>query len=266
VKRNSSIFILLLMLCSACEWKLKPNDDETLNQRVEIQRYDRLQSMYLTTADFAALQQMETSYPMETRALIENVLMLGSIDSPDINRKFLAFYQDSTLQTILSDAEAMYANMDDVNKKLNDAIDRLRHDVPGIPVPRFYAQVGALGQSIIVGDESVGISLDKYLGADYPLYAKYYPEQTRITMDRKHIIPDCLSFYLLSLYPLTDFEFRNQIDRDLHMGKVMWVTNRCMGQRFFNNRFVQIVDRFMKNNPGITVEALLKMTDYSQLK
>lgn len=258
--------IMMLLLCSACEWKLKPNDEDVLQQRVEIQRYDRLQSMYLTTADFAALQQMETNYPMETRALIENVLMLGPIDSPDINKKFLAFYQDSTLQTILGDAEAQYANIDDVNKKLNDAVDRLKHDVPGIPIPRFYAQVGALGQSIIVGDESVGISLDKYLGADYPLYAKYYPEQTRVTMDREHIVPDCISFYLLSLYPLSDFELRSQVDRDLHMGKVMWVTNHCVGHRFYNTRYVQIVDRFMKNNPGITVEALLKMTDYTQLK
>ena len=120
--------------------------------------------------------------------------------------------------------------------------------------------------SIIVGDESVGISLDKYLGADYPLYAKYYPEQTRVTMDREHIVPDCVSFYLLSLYPLSDFELRSQVDRDLHMGKVMWVTNHCVGHRFYNTRYVQVVDRFMKNNPGITVEALLKMTDYTQLK
>ena len=112
----------------------------------------------------------------------------------------------------------------------------------------------------------VGISLDKYLGADYPLYAKYYPEQTRASMDREHIVPDCISFYLLSLYPMKDFELRSQVDRDLHMGKVMWVTNHCVGHRFFNTHYVQVVDRFMKNNPGITVEALLKMTDYTQLK
>jgi len=257
--------MMLLVICSACEWKLKPNEEDVLQQHVEIQRYDRLQSMYLTTADFAALQQMETNYPMETRALIENVLMLGAIDSPDINKKFLAFYQDTTLQVILSDAEAQYANMDDLNKQLDEAVARLKNDVPGIPIPRFYAQIGALGQSIVVGDESVGISLDKYLGADYPLYEKYYPEQTRSTMDRQHIVPDCLSFYLLSLYPLKDFEIRTQEDRDLHMGKVMWVCNRCIGKPFFKTPFVKAIDRFMTNNPGITVEALLKMTDYSQM-
>ena len=155
VNKFSIVYVLMLLLFVSCDCKLKTGDvDDDVKTIIEVQRYDRLQSMYLTTADFAALQQMETNYPMETRALIENVLMLGPIDSPDINKKFLAFYQDSTLQTILSDAEAQYANIDDVNKKLNDAIARLRHDVPGIPIPRFYTQVGALGQSIIVGDES----------------------------------------------------------------------------------------------------------------
>jgi hypothetical protein len=64
---------------------------------------------------------------------------------------------------------------------------------------------------------------------------------------------------------LKDFEIRTQEDRDLHMGKVMWVCNRCIGKPFFKTPFVKAIDRFMANNPGITVEALLKMTDYSQM-
>jgi hypothetical protein len=38
---------------------------------------------------------------------------LGSGDEPDINNKLLRFVQDSTLQTIISDAEVQYANMED---------------------------------------------------------------------------------------------------------------------------------------------------------
>lgn len=82
----------------------------------------------------------------------------------------MAFYQDSTLQTILSDAEAQYANMDDINKLLNSSFDRLKVYIPTLPIPQIYAQIGALDQSIVVGNQTIGISLDKYLGKDYPLY------------------------------------------------------------------------------------------------
>lgn len=111
---------------------------------------------------------MNTDFPMETRTLLEDVLRIGEVNDPQINHKFLAFYQDSTLQTILSDAEAQYANMDDINKLLNSSFDRLKVYIPTLPIPQIYAQIGALDQSIVIGNQTIGISLDKYLGKDYP--------------------------------------------------------------------------------------------------
>jgi hypothetical protein len=50
--------------------------------------------------------------------------------------------------------------------------------LPGIVVPRIYTQIGSLDQSIVVDDSILGISLDKYLGADHPVYLRYgYTEQ-----------------------------------------------------------------------------------------
>ena len=49
-----------MLLCVACEMKLKSNDDA--QDKIEVVRYDRLQSRYLTTGDFSALQEMNTEY------------------------------------------------------------------------------------------------------------------------------------------------------------------------------------------------------------
>ena len=96
-------------------------------------------------------------------------------------------------------------------------------------------QIGALDQSIVVGEHSVGISLDKYMGENYPLYKKFYTPQQRSTMSRQYIVPDCLTFYLLSIYPMDQFDTRPQLDRDLHMGKIMWAVNKAMGKEIFSN-------------------------------
>ena len=141
---------------------------------IKVQRYDRLESRYLTTGDFSALQQMNTDYPIETRTLIEKVLQLGVIEDFEIHKKFLRYYQDSTLQMLISDAEAEYANMSDINKKFCKVFHQLKEWLPGLPKPQVYAQIGSLDQSIIIGEEMIGISLDKYMGEDYPLYKKYY--------------------------------------------------------------------------------------------
>lgn len=247
----------LAILLTSCEWKLKPNGDDGRDGLDQVQRYDRLESRYLTTGDFSALQQMNIDFPMETRTLIEDVLRLGEVNDPEINSKFLNFYQDTILQSIVADAEAQYANMSDLNMQFDKAFKRLAKMCPNLRRPMIYAQIGALDQSIVVGNGSVGISLDKYLGSDYPLYARYYSAEQRATMKREYIVPDALSFYLLSVYPLKNHDTCPQYERDIHMGKIMWVVNKAMERPIFKTRYVDIVDARMKECNGLQTEDLL---------
>ena len=119
--------VALLLSVQACQLKIwDDNSADGSGTEVTVARYDRLQSRYLTTGDFSALQSMNISYPMETRTLVENVLQLGTVDMPDINERLLKFYQDTTLQTIIAEAETQYADMDDINKELSEAFGQLR--------------------------------------------------------------------------------------------------------------------------------------------
>ncbi len=255
-----------MLLCVACEFKLKPNEDADDAEHIKVERYDRLQSRYLTTGDFSALQQMNTEYPIETRTLVEKMLQIGAVSDHDINEKFLRFYQDSTLQTLINDAESEYANMDDINKKLEHTFSKLKEWIPELPIPRVYAQIGALDQSIVVGDKMIGISLDKYMGAKYPVYGRYdYSAEQLRTMGRNYIVPDCVSFYLLSLYPMKNYDSRTQLEKDLHMGKVMWVVNKAMGSQMFRTDYVTMVDRYMSRHHEVTVSQLLETDDYKDM-
>lgn len=266
VKKLYSLLFSVMILCVACDFKLKPNEETDQVVHVEVQRYDRLESRYLTTGDFSALQQMNIGYPMETRTLIEDMLKLGEVNDPEINSRFLNFYQDTLLQTIISDVELQYVNMDDLNRDFSAAFDRLKTYLPDIEVPLIYAQIGALDQSVVIGDKMIGISLDKYLGADYPAYFRFYPATQRQTMTRAYIVPDCLVFYLLSVFPMPNFDSRSQQEKDFHMGKVMWTVNKVMGRRIFNSQNVKTVERYMYRHPSMSIGELLQNDDYSQFK
>lgn len=249
---------LVLMLCIGCEWRLKPNTDNS-DDKIVVERYDRIQSLYLTTGDFSALQQMSTNYPTQTRTLIEDVLKIGNVNDPEINSKFLNFYQDTILQTIINEAEQQFANIDDINRDFTKAFGKLRKMFPSIEVPVVYAQIGSLDQSVIVGDKTIGFSLDKYLGKDYPLYRKFYPEQQRTMMTRQMIVPDCILFYVLSYYPLPHNRKATQLQCDIHMGKIQWIANKVTGRRVFANKYVATVARYMKRHEGTTELELLTM-------
>lgn len=254
----------VILLCTACEFKFKPNDDVAgRGAGFEVLRYDRLESRYLTTGDFSALQQMNTVYPMETRTLLEDMLQLGDVSNPEVNSRFLNLYQDTTLQTVIADAETQYASMRDIDEQLGRAFGRLAKLIPGFQTPKVYAQIGAFGQSIVIGDQYIGISLDKYLGKDYAIYRRYYAPAQYQTMSREYIVPDCLVFYLVSLYPLPGHDKRSQHVKDLHMGKVMWVVNQALGNHFFKGANVSAIASYMKRNPHVGIPELLKSDDYS---
>jgi hypothetical protein len=251
MRKVYAILVVAMFVCLGCEWRmrseLKPSDDSF------VLRYDRMEAFFLTSGDFSALQQMQMNYPMQTRRLIEDVLQLGKVDDAHINTRFYSFFQDTTLQDLIAEVDRQYADLDGLDDDLYSAFVRLSEMLPRAVVPIVYTQIGSLDQSIVVGDSMVGISLDKYLGADYPYYLRYgYTERQRSTMIRDYIVPDCLAFYLLSLYPASSDSLRLY-----HMGCVQHVVNTVLERSVFQNDFVGRADSIMQLSDGMTYDELL---------
>ncbi len=232
-----AILLVVMLACIGCEWRLR-NELKTPDADTFIERYDKIETSFLTTGDFSVMQQMQTQYPLQTRRLIENVLQLGKVEDANIKTRFYNYFQDSTLQTLIKDVDLQYADMEDLDGELFEAFEHLKEMVPAADVPAVYTQITSLDQSICVGDGVLGISLDKYLGTDYPLYIKFgYTDRQRATMSREFIVPDCLSFYLLSLYPSKENVTWEQ--RTAHMGSIQHVVNSVLDYEVFSNEHVE---------------------------
>ena len=160
------VILICLVALSSCHWNGgKSSDSAELN--IKVARYDRLLFEYVTMNNLSALQKMNTDFPQATKLLIEDVLAIGEVDDNKINDRLMEYYADTTLLVLIQDAEEKFKDMGWIEKKLTK-------EVPSLPVPHFYAQLSALNQSVVVGDSIVGFSIDKYMGADYPLYKRFY--------------------------------------------------------------------------------------------
>ena len=252
-----------MLLCLGCEWRLNPNDEEK-SKRVEVERYDRIEALYLTTGDRAALQQLSTQYPVQTRTLIEDLLKIGHVNDADINTKFLQLYQDSVLRNVIVDVERNYEDMSDISTELTSAFEELTDVLPDMEVPMVYAQIGTLKESIVVSGNTLGICLDKYLGEDYTLYQQAYSEGQRRQMVRSMIVPDCLGFYILSLYPFPGTDETPAL-RHRHMVKIQWVVNQLLKKDVFTGDAVQSVDKYMRSHRQLTIPQLLESADTSMV-
>ena len=222
------LILLSIFLLSACHSGgqkafMYPTD------QMEIYRYDRLQYEATVMNSVAAIQKMSTKSPQTTKILIEDVLGLGTVNSPKINERIRDYYKDSILTQLMLDVDVKFKDLSSLEKDFMKSFTRLKKNLPDLVVPQIYALNSALNQSVVVGDSLLGISLDKYLGEDYPLYKKYYYDFQRKSMNPERILPDCLTFYLYSQYPFTwDSEHRTLFDIIMYRGMIAWVVEKAL--------------------------------------
>jgi hypothetical protein len=85
-------------------------------------------------------------------------------------------------------------------------------------------------------------------------------------MNRRYIVPDCIGFYLLSMYPMPQDRALSQQERDIHIGKILWVVNQALGKQVFNTLYTRMVERYMKRNANLTLDQMLRNNNYSDFR
>lgn len=226
--RISLLFLLVGMFFVSCRIGMG-EDAASREEGISVLRYDKLLTDYVRSNSFSAMQKLNMEYRQPTKILIEDVLAIGVVGDDTISQKLQKFYSDTTLLRLLADVEAKYPNLEQVEKELTHGFRKLKKEVPEIPIPFIYSQVSAFNESIILVDSLLGISLDKYMGEDYPLYKRFYYDYQRRTMRPDRIVPDCFAYYLLSRYRFMFREGTCLVDLMLYYGKINYVVQQLLG-------------------------------------
>ena len=162
MKLRISLLIIISMLLASCGISTGKGTEQKEGE-ISVLRYDKLLSEYVRSNSFSAMQKLTMDYRMPTKILIEDVLSIGTVKDDTISQRLQKFYSDTTLVRLLSDVEAKYPNLDEVEKGLSKGFRKLKKEVPDTKVPFIYSQVSAFNESIILVDSLLGISLDKYM-------------------------------------------------------------------------------------------------------
>ena len=228
MKRTLWLLIGCVLFFSSCRWDVGAWwSDDAEKEESRIFRYDRLMDEFVSLNSFSALQRMNTEFPTPTRLLIEDVLGIGLVEDAHIEQHLRDYFLDSTMQVLLQDVHLEYSDLTAEEKELSSVFSQVKKTDPDFKIPFIYAQISGLNQSIVVGDSILGISLDKYLGLDYPLYKKYYHGYQRQMMDRSRLVPDAAFYYLSHTYPLEEGKGHTLLDFIVDYGKMHWVIAQC---------------------------------------
>lgn len=228
--KNIFVFLFLLIVVSSCS--AQSND----TSRIRIKRFDNELYTYLKKAAGST----ESNNSLNDKLIADNslfldifgkeVLAIGGIDSIGFFDRLNSFFSEPTLMGLYSDEYTKFTNIDLIETELSRGFDVLLTEFSEIKQPQLYMHVSGLNQNIIVTDELLSISADKYLGTDYPLYQQFFYDYEREQMNPDRIVPDYFLGFLMANYP---FEGNEDVLLDcmIYEGKIRYVLSRLLPDR-----------------------------------
>jgi hypothetical protein len=124
----------------------------------------------------------------------------------------------------------VFPDIKKIQSDINDAFRHYLYYFPGKKVPGVYTCITGFNNSIITGDSALGISLDRYLGADceyYPRLGIYKYISERMTPG--NVVPDCVFGWASSEWDFSTIGYQadNVLAEIIHFGKLKYF-EKCM--------------------------------------
>jgi hypothetical protein len=187
--------------------------------------------------------------------LFSYVINTGNINESSFGDFLLRFCSDKQNNEVYALTIKKYPDVASIESGLTDAFRHYRYYFPKRQVPGVFTCITGFNNSIITGDSLLGISLDRYLGADckfYPHLNIYKYIADRMTPD--YIVADCMYGWGTTEWDFSAMKYPadNLLAEIIHDGKLKYF-EKCMlpetpDEIIFG--FTPDQNKFCRNNEG----------------
>jgi hypothetical protein len=162
--------------------------------------------------------------------LFSYVINTGDIKESSFGDLLVRFCTDKQNNEVYDLTMKLYPGVEDIERDLSEAFRHYLHYFPDKEVPGVFTCISGFNNSIITGDSILGISLDRYLGAE----CEYYPrleiyKYIAARMTHENIVPDCMYGWGASEWDMATLKYPadNVMTEIIHYGKLKYF-EKCM--------------------------------------
>ena len=172
------------------------------------------------------LPEIEDSFGEFYKIFTQQMIRIGSTDNPETLEKLQSFLNDSVIIKVKRQTDELI-DEDQIQKDFEQAFKHYHYYFPEKKIPDVYTCISGFNQSIVVSEDLIGISLDKYLGD-----SEYYPQlgiaKYKVkNMHPEKIVPDAMYAWALTDYPIKS-EADKLIEHMIYKGKLMYFLDAMM--------------------------------------
>ncbi|MDH6355018.1 hypothetical protein M2132_001355 [Dysgonomonas sp. PH5-45] len=194
-------YCLLLLLCFVgCSEKTQAglNSTEATPPTISINRFDKKLYSYLQTPNPTQERELKEEYS-------DFLLAFGiiTISRPNINEELFfpslqKYFSNEMLHYIYTDALKTFDDVSAYEQELANADLLIAQNFNQKRLPILGMHISGFKENTIVLENYISISIDKYLGKDYPAYLRFFEEYQRRQMEPKFVVRDFIKAWLLS--------------------------------------------------------------------
>jgi hypothetical protein len=183
------------------------------------------------------LNKLYEKYPVLTPIFFQNILGLDSSSFTPGLKSFL-----SLTQPIYESVNSQFRNFEPIQKEFQQAFRFVKYYFPDYQIPEIVTVVGpldalaTLGNDYIpdfLGPDFLGVSLQFYLGKDFPAYNDPYfvenvvPQYRSRRFSKEYIVPESMKLIVDDLFP-DKSNGRPLIEQMIEKGKQWYLLNKFL--------------------------------------
>lgn len=210
--KKIAIVLFSIILFAGCKSKKSIPDVSNIKVNIALERFDQDFFSIDSNNVLPGLNNLNKKYPLLTNIFLQNILGLDSASTLSGVKHFL--HQNETINNAINDA---FKNTDWLKQDFTKAFQFVKYYFPAHKLPEKIITVAgppdalartANGQSPdFLGQDFVGISLQFYLGKNYPLYKDAFfieniaPEYRSRRFSKEYIIADAMQLIVDDISP-----------------------------------------------------------------
>jgi hypothetical protein len=229
ISHISLVIIILASTLTSCRKNHYKVNTSSIDVKIEVKRLEKDLFSLDPGNIITAVPSLKDKYDGFLQ-LFSYVINTGDINDPSFGDMLVRFCTDRQNNDVYALTMKVFPDIDEIETDIKAAFRHYLYYFPDRKAPGIFTCITGFNSSIITGDSLLGISLDRYLGAD----CEYYPRlgiynYISARMAPAYAVPDCIYGWATSEWDFqsTGYQADNVLSEIIHQGKLKYY-EKCL--------------------------------------
>lgn len=215
------VFVFVIVSCNRNRLVVNVSEQDVV---LNIERFDKVLFESNQSEIRLDLVDLYADHSQFINLYTENIIKIGPLSGANFDDYLNSFLSDSVIRKVADTVGVRFSNFKEIETRLVEGFKHYSYYFPNKTIPSIYTYVSGFNESLIIAENLIGISLDKYLGSDCIFY-RYLgiPKYKIENMNPAKIVPDIFYAWALTEYPMSD-SVNNLLANMIYQGKLIYFT------------------------------------------